>query len=131
MKSSLRIIFTVIFSIVFANFNAFSANLKGKIKDAKTGEPLVGATVILKNTKMGSAAGLDGSFEIKNIGVGSYEVAIQYIGYESVTRKIEVKNEKETISLVLDLNDESKILMEAVVKGKYDKESVFLIIVWA
>jgi hypothetical protein len=106
--------------LLFAQF-AFGTTLKGKIKDAVTNEPLVGATIVLKDTKLGSAAGFDGTFEIKNVPVGSYDVTISYIGYEAKTQKIEVSQDNQTLNF--DLTETARQLAETVVSARADRES--------
>ncbi len=100
---------------------AFGATLKGKINDAQTHEPLIGATVILKNTKLGSAAGLDGSFEIKNIPVGTYEIVVTYIGYETKTLRFEIKSDNQALDF--DLSETSRQLETTTITAQADRES--------
>lgn len=59
--------------------------VKGKVVDATTGEPLVGATVVLVNNKMmGVVADLDGNFEI-DLPHGATALEISFIGYQTET----------------------------------------------
>jgi TonB-dependent receptor len=114
-------IFTIIL-LLFVQFG-FGATLKGKIKDAVSGEPLVGATVVLKDTKYGSSAGLDGSFEIKNIPLGTYDIIIRYIGYEVKSKSVEVKTKSDNISLNFELSEEASQLAETVITAQADREN--------
>lgn len=106
--------------LLFFSFNAFSATLKGQIKDAKTGEPLVGATVLLKNTKLGSSAGLDGSFQIKNVPSGNYELQVSYITYQTSLVKVSIDKEEVILTVSLDENTQ-QTLNEVIVTGTADK----------
>lgn len=112
-----------LFLLTLFSFNAFSASIKGKIKDANTNEPLVGASFVIKNTKLGTLAGLDGSFEIKNLTVGSYEIFVQYIGYESKTQKIEVKSQTQVLTLDFLLKEQANQLAETIVSAKANGEN--------
>lgn len=79
---------------VSTNFSA-TGNLKGKITDSKTGDPLVGANVIILNHTWGAATAIDGKYEIKNIPVGVYSVKISYVGYEpKIIHKINIEANK-------------------------------------
>ncbi|MDZ7765269.1 MAG: TonB-dependent receptor [Melioribacteraceae bacterium] len=62
-----------------------SGKLAGKITDAQTGEPLIGANVIIENTNLGAATDVDGNYFILNITPGTYTVKISYVGYSSKT----------------------------------------------
>jgi iron complex outermembrane receptor protein len=69
---------------------AQSGDVTGKLLDAQTREPLIGATVTVKDTKTAAAAGLDGSFKIK-AATGSILV-VSYIGY--VPKEVTVSSSK-------------------------------------
>lgn len=108
---------------IFISFTSFAATLKGKIKDTKTNEPLVGASVFLKNTKIGSLTGLDGSFTIKNISAGTYELVVQYIGYQAKSTKIEISSQNQSISLDISLDEKYNELVETIVSARGNAEN--------
>jgi outer membrane receptor protein involved in Fe transport len=60
-----------------------TGKLAGKITDAQTGEPLIGANVIIMNSNLGAATDIDGNYFILNITPGTYDVKISYVGYSS------------------------------------------------
>ena len=60
----------IIFVIISLNFT-YSETISGTIIDNRTGEPLIGANVILDGTDIGAATDLEGRFEINNL-EGSY-----------------------------------------------------------
>lgn len=85
-------------------------NIKGVVKDAKTGMPLPGVTVLIKNTKKGTSTDLDGNY---NINVDSKGVLqFSYIGYKTTESSV---NGKTTINI--SLNEENNQLEEIVVVG--------------
>ena len=55
------------------NFVCLS-QVKGIVLDARTGEPMTGATVTIKQTGMKQFVQLDGNFIFKNIDPGTYEL---------------------------------------------------------
>lgn len=57
----------------------------GKVTDAKTGEGLPGANVVIVGTRMGAATDLDGSYVIINVPVGTYTVSATMIGFRTVS----------------------------------------------
>jgi len=59
--------------------------LVGKITDANTGEPLIGANVIITGTNIGAATDLDGNYIILRIPPASYSLTASLIGYAKVT----------------------------------------------
>jgi hypothetical protein len=58
--------------------------LSGKVTDSQTGEPLIGANVIIDGTNLGGTANTSGDFVIYNIPEGTYNVRASYIGYQTV-----------------------------------------------
>jgi len=62
--------------------------VKGVVKDAVSGEPLIGANVIEKgNPTKGTITDIDGNFEI-SVSAGVEVLIISYIGYTSVEKNI-------------------------------------------
>jgi hypothetical protein len=67
-----------IFSIqIFAQVGKIS----GVVKDASTGEALIGANVLIEGTTMGAATNVDGYFVILNVPPKSYNIKASMVGY--------------------------------------------------
>ena len=64
---------------------AQSGKIHGKVIDAKTKEPLVGANIIVTATTKGATTDIEGSFVILNVPVGTYSVKASYVGYQALT----------------------------------------------
>jgi TonB-linked SusC/RagA family outer membrane protein len=56
--------------------------IRGKIT-SESGEPLVGATVVVKGTTIGTVTDLDGNYVLSNIPSGDVTLVVSYIGYIS------------------------------------------------
>ncbi len=89
----------------------FSQALKGTIKDNKTGETLVGASVVLKGTTIGAVTDLDGNFILNTDKQPPFTVTVSYIGY--LNQDIEIKSLAEPTTVKLKTDD--IVLKEAVV----------------
>ena len=62
----------------------FSAIIKGVVNNKETGEPLIGANVLIEQTNQGSATDVNGSYLIDNVKSCSeciYTLKALYIGY--------------------------------------------------
>jgi len=71
--------------------------ISGRVVDAKTGIPLVGANVMVEGLMLGSSSDLDGFFFILNVKPGTYSVSASYLGYQTVTQtKVRVNTGKTT-----------------------------------
>src|SRR6202034_227995 len=69
---------------------SYAGTIKGKISDSQTGEPMSGATVSLEHTPYKTIVNLDGSFILRNIPAGKYEIEASTIGYEK-SKEIDVE----------------------------------------
>ncbi|MDZ7721852.1 MAG: TonB-dependent receptor [candidate division KSB1 bacterium] len=77
----IRWIFLILLFSVSAAFAATTGKIAGRVLDAETGEPLVGANIVIQNTNRGAAADAEGEFYIINVPPGSYSVVARMIGY--------------------------------------------------
>ena len=64
---------------------AQTGTLQGRISDEGSGEPLIGATIFLMGTRIGTTTDLDGNYRVGGIPPGSYEVRITFLNYERKT----------------------------------------------
>ena len=81
---------------------ANAMNLKGKIKDAKTGEEIIGASVVVKEEpSKGAVTGLDGSFSI-SVNRPTFTIICTYVGYKTYERKVTSKDVDIEIPLASD-----------------------------
>ena len=85
--------------------SAFAEGVKGRVFDANTGEPLVGATVTIN--KQSTYVKLDGTFQFKNMGVGKYTVKVTYTGYLSESKDIQITSATETKVVGINLRSTS------------------------
>ncbi len=58
-----------------------TGKIVGEVKDGATGEPIIGATVVIEGTSLGAAANVEGYYVILNIPPGEYTVSATSVGY--------------------------------------------------
>ena len=58
--------------------------LQGKVLDATTGEPLIGAQVVIAGTDRGTVTDVDGRYRLQ-VEAGSHSLDVQYLGYAAKT----------------------------------------------
>jgi hypothetical protein len=90
----------------------FDTNLKpgcgaieGKAFDRKTGELLIGGSIVIQGTSLGAASDYNGFYHINNVSDGKYTVKCSYIGYKSLTAIVDVR-EKEILNIDFFLDTE-------------------------
>src|SRR3989304_2818793 len=91
-----------------------TGKVAGRVTDAATGEPLIGANVVIKGTIMGAATDIDGNYAILNVPPGVYTVVVSLIGYRSV----EFENVRVSIDLTTTVDgalQESAVEVGAIV----------------
>lgn len=89
-------------------FEQQTSKIKGTIVDSKTGEPIIGASVKVKGTKLATITDVDGNFEL-NAPEGA-PLLVSYVGY---------KNEefKASNGMKIQIHEDSESLEEVVVVG--------------
>jgi outer membrane receptor protein involved in Fe transport len=100
--------------------------IKGKVTDAKTGEPLTGATVHLTQDGLSKfvAVNLNGSYSFKNLKNGPYKLQANYVGYgPSKISEGNVTSGSDVTTVNIALQDASMQMTEIQVKGQGNKES--------
>jgi outer membrane receptor protein involved in Fe transport len=88
MKNSItKFLFIFLLTVFVSALNAQSGvgKLNGKVIDADTKEPLIGANIVVLETQAGAATDVDGNYFILNINPGTYSVKVSYVGYAPKT----------------------------------------------
>ena len=101
---------------------ASAHTLDGIVKDNRTGEPLIGSVIEVKELpSVKTTTGLDGSFTLHELpDKGRYTLVVRYISYK--TREIPVEvSDKGVVTITLD--EDSHELGEVVIKGHKEYHS--------
>ncbi|MDR0422009.1 MAG: TonB-dependent receptor [Proteiniphilum sp.] len=97
--------------------------LRGRVLDARTGEPLTGASVRVEGTGNGAAADLDGNYVIRNLKAGTYTLVASYVAYRSGTKTGITVGGDDTVTVDFLLNAEARGLPELEVVARADREN--------
>lgn len=124
-KLSLLLLFIVSASAIYAQ----TGTIKGTIIDAKTKEPLIGASVLVEGTINGAAADLDGNFVINNVAVGTHSLVATYVAYQSETKTgVVVEENRETVVEFLMKSDDITLeAVEVVARANRESENILLL----
>lgn len=99
----------MVFVSLFSLSAAMAQTVSGVITDSKTGDPIIGANILVKGTTTGTISDLDGSYSLS--ASEGQTLVISYIGYSN---KEVVVGASSTIDIALD---EGEVLDEVVVVG--------------
>jgi outer membrane receptor protein involved in Fe transport len=107
----------LLFSITVS---VFAEGVKGRVLDANSGEPLVGATVTLN--KQSTYVKLDGTYQFKSTNVGKSVITVTYTGYITESKEIQIVNTNETKIIDINLRSTS-VNLSSVTVSSNSKES--------
>jgi outer membrane receptor protein involved in Fe transport len=88
----------------------------GRVTDAASGLPLVGATVSGEGTRLSAATNADGRYRIAGLAAGTYTVRARYIGYTPASAAIEIRAGEEATA-DFSLAKSAQELKQVVVTG--------------
>lgn len=110
LKNSLFFVFVFCTLLVSAQ-DSSKVILSGSVKDAETGEALIGAIVLAKSG-VGTIADLDGNFVLK-LTKGDYVIEVSMLGYGKYTQKIKLySNKKIDVKLESNTLDEVEVVAD-------------------
>jgi hypothetical protein len=118
----MRCLYPVFFSLLCLPLLTQAGTIRGRVTDARTGEPLVGAVVYLQGTTHNGQVQLDGTFVLRNVPAGEYELASQLVSYQTHNQHISLTAAQPDQTLSLRLRDKNNALEEVVVQGRHDPE---------
>jgi TonB-dependent receptor len=94
MKTEIiAVLLTILLTLVMAvDLSAQSENnrasIYGIVTDAETGDPLTGATVVVRGTNIGTSTDIEGRFRLRRVPAGTQILTINYVGYEAFEEEI-------------------------------------------
>lgn len=113
----------MLFLVISLTALAQTGTIKGIIKDAKTNEPLIGASVLVEGTTNGAAADLDGNYVIQNVAAGTHTLIVSYVSYNQITHTgVVVESNSETV-LDFEMSSDDITLQEVEVVARVNRES--------
>lgn len=100
---------------------SLTQTIKGTVKDKDSQQPLIGATVAVVGTSLGTVTDVEGVFRIKEVGVGRVSIQVSYLGYEPL-----FLNNREIVSakeLILSIEMQESIVdnEEVVISAERSK----------
>lgn len=110
VRFSKRAFFVALFSVLAIGAMAQSKSVSGTVLD-KAGESVIGASVVVKGTTIGTTTGVDGKFTLQSVpNNGTLEVS--FLGYKTVEVAV---NGRTAVQVVLE--EDAAQLDEVVVVG--------------
>ncbi|MBR5567363.1 MAG: TonB-dependent receptor [Bacteroidales bacterium] len=96
--------------------------VEGRVLEAKTEAPVVGAAVRIGNDYLWTTTDIDGNFTFENVQPGGYVLEASCLGYVNASVEIDVR--KDVVDIVLKLHESSLALDEVVVTAQKAKDGL-------
>jgi hypothetical protein len=100
-----------------------TVNFSGIVKDREERIPLTGARVELQGTEFRAITGLNGSFIIRNIEAGNYDLKVTYIGYDDFVQTIKLSTTVQNFEIILSPEATEVDGVEIVANRSIDSEA--------
>ncbi|MDR0393592.1 MAG: TonB-dependent receptor [Tannerella sp.] len=98
-----RSLFLLLCSLFFYAGIAQKIELKGRVFERLSGEPLASALVKVKGSSMMTVADADGNYLLQFEKKGVYTVSVSYVGFSEESKKIDLRR-SQTVDFLLDNN---------------------------
>lgn len=72
-------------------------NVKGKVTDIQTGEPLIGANIYIVGSARGGVTNNKGEYFISGIPPGVYTIRVSYVGYQTIEIKRSIESNETAV----------------------------------
>lgn len=109
-----NIVITLLFIFSYVGANAQLRSISGRVLDKKTGEPIVGAHVMVYPSQKITITNFDGGYQINQVGTEDSSIKVTMVGYQDAERTIPRNVEGP---LDFSLEEASFLCSEVVVTG--------------
>ena len=107
MKRKLMLLMTCLF-IGIGLVNAQISKVTGTVMSEEDGLPVVGASIVVKGTTLGTVTDMDGKFTLTNVPSSAKTLVISFIGMKS--QELNIKSEMKVV-----LHSDAEVLDDVVV----------------
>lgn len=115
---TIKIYFSLLIVVLFSSLSlAQTGKIVGKVTDLESGDPLIGANIMIEGTSFGAATNADGEYIILSVPAGSYTLKARFIGYKEITQSEIKVNSALTTQVDFQLPTESYQLETVVIKA--------------
>jgi len=112
-RALLFLLFITGSTVVYAQ----NGTISGVVTDAQSKDPVIGASVLIQGTQVGTMTDIEGKFTIPNVKPGTYSLSISFITYTTnVIPDVVVESGKVT-NVQVPMQEGSTALEEVVVTG--------------
>ena len=116
------VVYVLLLQMLWQAAAAPTVRLGGRVRDARTKEPVAGALVRLDKDYLWAVTDDEGRFLMKDVQQGHYTLEVSLLGYQSRVQPIRLDRDLTQLELLLE--EESLALREVVVTAETSKENL-------
>lgn len=122
-KSHLLFTFLILTFLIPGQLVTFAqptGTIKGIIKDANTGDPLIGASILVIGTNYGGSTDANGQYSFK-APAGKHRIQVSFVGYKTLHKDVTLQS-GETLTIDFEMQQDVIGTQEVVVLGTRSQE---------
>ncbi len=100
-------------------FAQLTGKVIGTVTDRDTGQPLVGAQVVVEGTNLGNISNEDGYYFINNVPLGIQRITAQYLGYQTTSAEQRILS---GATMTVDFAMESEVIQAEGIVATIERE---------
>ena len=117
MKSRLLLLITCL--LIGIGAKAQTAQIRGSVVTETDGEPIIGATVMVKGTKIGTTTDVNGEFSIAGVSANAKTLTVTYVGMKKAEVQIAPNVKVEMQSAIEELDELMVVAYGTAKKSSY------------
>lgn len=114
-----KLLFLLLTSFLFSNLTSAQQTIKGRVTDVQSNYIIVGASIGILGTSIGTTSNTEGQFELQYTGAMPVELTVSYLGYTPANVKVTNSDE-----IIVSLKPSNETLNEIIVTSRRRKEVV-------
>ena len=91
----------------------------GEVRDSVSGQPLEGASISVQGAGAGAISDEEGRYAVEGLRSGAYQVAITFLGYESMLKEVRLRG--QDLELNIELEASAVLIDEVLVEGEEEE----------
>lgn len=123
-----QVFLVLLLNISFLGLFAQQTSITGNVKDVTIGETLIGASIYVEGTTIGTVTDFDGNYKLNNVPVGIINLKCSFISYETITKESITLVEGETPVINFEMGASAVELHDVVVIAKAKRESALVLL---